>query len=76
MGKGQTTMRRLLTLTLFLAVAGATLCASAAEAQKLRVVTSTTDLKASGKTRLAARGDLVLAGDDVDEVVDRPGHAQ
>jgi zinc/manganese transport system substrate-binding protein len=39
-------MRRLLVLTLFLAVAWAMLGASAAEAQKLRIVTSTTDLKA------------------------------
>jgi len=55
MGKGQTTMRRLLTLTLFLVVAGATLAVSPAEAQKLRVVTSTTDLKALTE---AVTGDL------------------
>jgi len=45
----------LLTLTLFLAVAWATLGVSAAEAQKLRVVTSTTDLKALTE---AVTGDL------------------
>jgi zinc/manganese transport system substrate-binding protein len=39
-------MRRLLTLTLALAAAWSMLGPSAAEAQKLRVVTSTTDLKA------------------------------
>jgi zinc/manganese transport system substrate-binding protein len=48
-------MRRLLTLTLFLAVAGVTLGVSVTEAQKLRVVTSTTDLKALTE---AVTGDL------------------
>jgi ABC-type Zn uptake system ZnuABC Zn-binding protein ZnuA len=55
MKKGSTTMRRLSTLTVALAVAWAMLGASTAEAQKLRVVTSTTDLKALTE---AVTGDL------------------
>lgn len=46
MRKGPTTMRRLMTLTLSLATVWAVLGAPPASAQKLRVVTSTTDLKA------------------------------
>ncbi len=45
MRKGLTTMPRLLTLTLSLLAVWAALGASAASAQKLRIVTSTTDLK-------------------------------
>ena len=48
-------MRRLLPLTLFFAVAWVTLGVSMAEAQKLRIVTSTTDLKALTE---AVTGDL------------------
>jgi len=57
-------MRRLLILTLFLAVAWVTLGASSAEAQKLRVVTSTTDLKALTE---AVTGDLA----EVDPTISR-----
>src|SRR6266545_4072670 len=46
MREGLTTMPRLLTLTLSLLAVWAVLGASAASAQKLRVITSTTDLKA------------------------------
>jgi len=54
MGKGPTTMRRLLILILALATAW-TAAASPARAEKLRVVTSTTDLKALTE---AVTGDL------------------
>jgi len=55
MEKGLTTMRRLLTLSLSLATAWVVLGASPGEAEKLRVVTSTTDLKALTE---AVTGDL------------------
>jgi len=55
MTKGPVIMRRLLTLTLSLAAVWALLGAPTASAQKLRVVTSTTDLKALTE---AVTGDL------------------
>jgi zinc/manganese transport system substrate-binding protein len=55
MTKGPAIMRRLLTLALSLAAVWAVLGAPAASAQKLRVVTSTTDLKALTE---AVTGDL------------------
>src|ERR1700730_4670070 len=54
-GKGMTMMRRLLALICGLATVWAVLGASMAEAQKLRVVTSTTDLKSLTE---AVTGDL------------------